>query len=56
MILKSRKVAIYLGMAIVMMLMPILPATITHQLPEHLMKGLQQVSGKAHTAHITMAH
>lgn len=29
MILKSRKVAIYLGMAIIMMLMPILPATIT---------------------------
>lgn len=27
--LKSRKVAIYLGMAIIMMLMPILPATIT---------------------------
>ena len=29
MILKSRKVAIYFGLAIIMMMMPILPATIT---------------------------
>jgi len=29
MILKSRKVAVYLGLAIIMMMMPILPATIT---------------------------